>query len=80
MQNKLKQRDLLVEDLQRDFKDGVLLCNLVEIVTGKKLSQKYTKECKHRVQMIENVNLALHLLAAENMKLVGCGAEVRNSV
>ena len=37
----LGKRGLEVKDLQYDFSDGVLLCNLMEVISGKKLPSKY---------------------------------------
>src|SRR4051812_34010152 len=75
VQNHLKTRSLVISDLQQDFQDGYLLCNLVEIISSKKMSQKYIKEPKHRVQRVQNVNMALQFIQSEDIKLVGCGAE-----
>lgn len=74
-QSHLKQRSLQITDLQKDFKDGYLLCNLMEIISSKKIAQKYVKEPKLRVQMVQNVNIALQFIQSEDIKLVGCGAE-----
>lgn len=37
----LGKRDLQVKDLKTDLSDGVLLCNLMEIISGKKLPTRY---------------------------------------
>ena len=41
-----------VKDLQTDFSDGVLLCNLMEIISGKKMPTRYS----YNNNMREDIN------------------------
>jgi len=70
----LTQRDLLVEDLEEDFKDGILLIELLEQLSGDTLP-KYNKRPKLRIQRLENINLGLEYLKDKGVKLVNVGAE-----
>lgn len=58
----LKRRDIKMTDLVQGFETGVNLIHLVEILTGKPLSQKWSKNPNTRIHMINNSNLALQHL------------------
>ncbi|KAN0030275.1 hypothetical protein ACTA71_010037 [Dictyostelium dimigraforme] len=72
--NYLKERILKIEDLATSLEDGVLLINLLEIISSKKIL-KYNKAPKIRMQKIENNNMAVNFIKSEGLKLVGIGAE-----
>eukprot|EP01132_Coremiostelium_polycephalum_P007890 gene7890-9709_t len=72
--NYLKERILKIGDLGSDLEDGVLLINLLEIISSKKLP-KYNAKPKIRMQKIENNNFALAFIKSEGLKLVSIGAE-----
>ncbi|EGC39028.1 hypothetical protein DICPUDRAFT_91322 [Dictyostelium purpureum] len=72
--NYLKERILKIGDLGTDLEDGVLLINLLEIISSKKIL-KYNKTPKIRMQKIENNNMAVNFIKSEGLKLVGIGAE-----
>ncbi|KAM3715802.1 Nuclear anchorage protein [Dirofilaria immitis] len=59
----------LVEDLFEDLKDGVLLCHLIEVLTGEALPVNKTKESK-RVHHISNLTTALAALRRRGLDLV----------
>ncbi|KYQ96878.1 gelation factor [Tieghemostelium lacteum] len=72
--NYLKERILKINDLGQDLEDGVLLINLLEIISSKKIL-KFNKQPKIRMQKIENNNFAINFIKQEGLKLVGIGAE-----
>ncbi|EGG21588.1 gelation factor [Cavenderia fasciculata] len=72
--NYLKERILKINDLGADLEDGVLLINLLEIISSKKIL-KYNKTAKMRLHKMENNNLAVAFIKSEGLKLVGIGAE-----
>lgn len=69
----LSQRDMKVLDLKKDFSDGILLCNLIEILTGKQL--KYNSQPKKKLLKISNINMALDCVKREGIVLVNLSAE-----
>ncbi|KAL6060975.1 actin binding [Balamuthia mandrillaris] len=71
----LSKRNLSIEDLSTDLSDGVILINLLELLSGQVLG-KYRENPTSRVLKIENVGLALtFLLNTLNIKLYGISAE-----
>ena len=64
---------LKVNDLKTDFSDGVLLINLLEIISSKEI-KTYNKKPKIRPQKLENNDFALQFLKREGIKLVNIGA------
>lgn len=54
----LSKRGLCVENLRTDFASGVMLINLLEILSGESLG-RYQKQPKVLIQQMENINLAL---------------------
>jgi len=69
----LEKRNLKIEDLHTDLRNGTLLINLVEIISGKTI--KYNQKPVLRVQMIENVSILIKFLISEGVKLVNIGPE-----
>uniref|UniRef100_A0A915Q614 Calponin-homology (CH) domain-containing protein n=1 Tax=Setaria digitata TaxID=48799 RepID=A0A915Q614_9BILA len=59
----------LVEDLFEDLRDGVLLCHLIEVLTGEALPVNKAKESK-RVHHISNLTTALAALRRRGLDLV----------
>jgi len=70
----LKDRILLVRDLFEDLRDGVLLINLIEIISAPRSVGRYNKKPKFIPQKMENVQLALDFLRHEKIKLVNIGS------
>jgi len=60
---------LKVESLQTDFADGLMLINLLEIISSKPFP-KYNKQPRIQMQKLENLTFALKFLEAEGIKLV----------
>eukprot|EP01121_Diplochlamys_sp_Union-15-3_P001758 TRINITY_DN1152_c0_g2_i1.p1 TRINITY_DN1152_c0_g2~~TRINITY_DN1152_c0_g2_i1.p1 ORF type:complete len:767 (+),score=229.10 TRINITY_DN1152_c0_g2_i1:31-2301(+) len=71
----LLERGLKIADLQLDLEDGVLLINLLELISAKQVVAKYNKAPKMRVQKLENNSYALNFIKDEGLKLVGIGPE-----
>lgn len=68
----LKDRGMHVTDLQKDLKDGVLLINLLEILSGKSLG-RYNKNPRVPTQKYENTGIAIEFVKSENIKIVNIG-------
>eukprot|EP01094_Clydonella_sp_ATCC50884_P005597 TRINITY_DN1453_c0_g1_i2.p1 TRINITY_DN1453_c0_g1~~TRINITY_DN1453_c0_g1_i2.p1 ORF type:complete len:653 (+),score=300.55 TRINITY_DN1453_c0_g1_i2:107-1960(+) len=72
----LEKRDMRVDNLNKDFADGVKLINLIEILHGQKIEGRYYKNPKSRPYRIDNVNFALtYITDTIKIKLFGCSAE-----
>jgi filamin len=63
-----------IEDLQLDLSDGLLLINLLEVISSKSLG-RHNKAPKLRAQKLENTGQCLTFLKNEGIKLVGIGPE-----
>ena len=77
--NHLKKRNIEIEDLYEDVKDGVALLNLMEIIGGESVKQvlnvKFNKKPKMKIQMLENCNRVIDYVKAKGLKdLVNIGA------
>jgi filamin len=72
--NFLSERMMKINDIGTDLSDGLLLINLLEIISDKQL-QGYNKKPKIRAQKLENTGLALRFLKQEGIKLVAIGPE-----
>lgn len=70
----LSQRGMYVEDLKTDFKNGVKLVNLLEILSAKSLG-RYNKHPVINLQQMENLTLSLEFLKQEGIKLVNVGTD-----
>jgi len=71
----LQRRGMQIENLFEDLKNGLILVNLVEILTDPKTVGKYNKHPRIAIQKIENLGIVLKFLEAENLKLVNIGPE-----
>lgn len=70
----LSERGMACENLQTDFKDGLLLINLLEILSAKKLG-RYNKNPLVINQKLENINLCIDFIKKEGIKLVNIGSD-----
>eukprot|EP00954_Amorphochlora_amoebiformis_P000989 78032-Amorphochlora_amoeboformis.AAC.1 len=59
--DELKLRGLKVDDVKTDLKDGLMLINLMEIISGKKIG-RYNKHPVIIQQKLENLNIALNFM------------------
>ena len=71
-----QQRGITIEDCTQDFKDGVKLINLLEVIGKDPMPGKYTKAPKNDYQRLENISLAIkYITDVKGVKLVGIGAQ-----
>jgi hypothetical protein len=70
----LLERMMKIDDLQYDLSDGLLLINLLEIISSKSIPN-YNKKPKIRAQKLENTGACLQFLKNEGIKLVAIGPE-----
>jgi len=69
----------MIQDLKTDLKSGLLLINLIEVISGKSLG-RHNKHPTINIQKLENLQLCLdYITKVENIKLVNVGAEDINS-
>ena len=71
--NHLEERGLRINDFKADWSNGLLLINLIEIISHPKKIEKYNKHPRIPLQKTENVNIALDFLKNEGIKLVNIG-------
>lgn len=72
MNEHLRERGLHVKDLSKDLRDGILLCNLCEVISGKSIG-RFNKHPKVPMQKQENCSMVISFLEAEGIKLVNIG-------
>jgi hypothetical protein len=70
----LRKRALAIQDLQKDFNDGILLIQFLEIISNKDLG-KYEKKPKIRIQKVGNISTALNFLKSQKIQLVNISPE-----
>ena len=70
----LVERQININDLQHDLQDGIILINLLEILTRDKVGQ-YCKAPKMRVQKLSNLATSLSYLRKIGIRLVAIGPE-----
>jgi len=70
----LSERGMACNDLKTDFKDGLLLINLLEIISAKSLG-RHNKHPRVINQKLENLNICIDFIKAEGLKLVNIGSE-----
>lgn len=63
-----------IVNLATDLCDGVMLCMLLEAVSGKCIEQYFLKP-KHRAHRLDNAQVALRFLKSEGIKVIGVGPE-----
>eukprot|EP00010_Vexillifera_abyssalis_P008583 CAMPEP_0201543964 /NCGR_PEP_ID=MMETSP0173_2-20130828/240_1 /ASSEMBLY_ACC=CAM_ASM_000268 /TAXON_ID=218659 /ORGANISM="Vexillifera sp., Strain DIVA3 564/2" /LENGTH=875 /DNA_ID=CAMNT_0047951895 /DNA_START=37 /DNA_END=2664 /DNA_ORIENTATION=- len=74
MNSHLSDRMLKVEDLQNDLQDGILLANLLEIISDKNIG-KWNAKPRFKLMMMENLNVSINFIQREGLKLVNVGSE-----
>lgn len=70
----LVEKIMKINDLEKDLEDGVILCALLEQISGKSTGL-VNKKPKIRAQKLENTGAALKFLKSEGIKLVAIGPE-----
>lgn len=71
----LKSRNMKCQDLIHDLQDGLMLINLMEIISAKQVCPNYNKRPKIKAQKLENCGWVLKFLKDEGLKLVAIGPE-----
>uniref|UniRef100_A0A8C4SR98 Actinin, alpha 1 n=1 Tax=Erpetoichthys calabaricus TaxID=27687 RepID=A0A8C4SR98_ERPCA len=69
----LRKAGTQIENIEEDFRDGLKLMLLLEVISGERLAKP--ERGKMRVHKISNVNKALDFIASKGVKLVCIGAE-----
>jgi len=70
----LVEKIMKINDLEKDLEDGVIICALLEQISGKSVGL-VNKKPKIRAQKLENTGAALRFLKGEGIKLVAIGPE-----
>uniref|UniRef100_A0A6B2KX48 Calponin-homology (CH) domain-containing protein n=1 Tax=Arcella intermedia TaxID=1963864 RepID=A0A6B2KX48_9EUKA len=73
--NYLGQRQLGIENLDKDLSDGIALFNLLEILSGEAITPKPKLKAVMKLQKIENLATSLRFIKSKDIKLVGIGPE-----
>ncbi|KAJ8777559.1 hypothetical protein J1605_014449 [Eschrichtius robustus] len=73
----LRKAGTQIENIDEDFRDGLKLMLLLEVISGERLPKP--ERGKMRVHKINNVNKALDFIASKGVKLVSIGAEASMS-
>ena len=66
---RLKERNIVINDLRTDFSDGLKLIALYEVLAQKRV-KKYNKEPKTDPAKRDNIHIALECIRSENIELV----------
>lgn len=69
----LRKADTQIENIEEDFRNGLKLMLLLEVISGETLPKP--ERGKMRFHKIANVNKALDFIASKDVKLVSIGAE-----
>lgn len=69
----LRKADAQIETIEEDFRNGLKLITLLQVISGEKLGRP--DRGKMRFHKIANVNKALDFIASKGVKLVSIGAE-----
>lgn len=69
----LRKADTQIENIEEDFRNGLKLMLLLEVISGETLPKP--DRGKMRFHKIANVNKALDFIASKDVKLVSIGAE-----
>jgi Filamin/ABP280 repeat/Calponin homology (CH) domain len=64
-----------IDDMEHDFKNGVKLCALLEIISDKKMPMRINQHPRVPAQKLENCGMAIQFIGDEGLKLVNIGAE-----
>jgi len=70
----LSEKKLKVNDLYTDLNDGLILITLLEVLTGKAIPYKYTKEPKIMIKKLENISFAIKYIQMQAIPLVNIDA------
>jgi hypothetical protein len=71
----LKRRGIQIDDLYKDLEDGLVLINLLEILSHPKTVPRHNKRPRIAVAKIENLAIVLQFIKEQGIVLVNIGAE-----
>jgi hypothetical protein len=71
----LAKRSLAIEDLSTDLKSGLILANLLEVISDGESVGRINRNPKMEIQMYENLNLCLKFLKDHDINLVNIGSQ-----
>ena len=71
----LQKRGKKIEDIQKDFSDGLLLSTLLEVISAEDLPTKLNKNPKMKIHKIQNINSCLKFIEQKGVKLWGIASE-----
>uniref|UniRef100_A0A6B2KXF2 Calponin-homology (CH) domain-containing protein n=1 Tax=Arcella intermedia TaxID=1963864 RepID=A0A6B2KXF2_9EUKA len=69
------QRNIVLETLEKDVADGVALHGLLEVLANETIHPPPRKNCRMKLQKVENISISLNYIKSKGIKLVGIGAE-----
>jgi len=70
----LKARKLKIKELTTDLQDGVVLINLLEILSGEHMHCKWRKEPKMEIHKRENLKTAFEFMSKHGLRLTNIGS------
>ncbi|ELT88714.1 hypothetical protein CAPTEDRAFT_118724 [Capitella teleta] len=73
--DKLRVLDLEVEDPAQDFRNGILLCRLMEVLQGGRIGRVINKKNVNHYEASGNLALAMEAMKKDGVRLVNIGAE-----
>eukprot|EP01133_Synstelium_polycarpum_P014763 gene14763-17443_t len=78
---RLDKEELSIKDLQFDLADGIMLANLLEILSGKNvILSKCTTKHKSRLHLITNLNYSLDFMKNEGLNISTSAPEINDGV
>ena len=69
----LRKVNVQIEEINEDFRDGLKLMLLLEVISGERLPKP--EKGRLRFHLVSNVNKALDFIETKGVKLVSVGAE-----
>ena len=74
--DKLNSQDMEVDNIRKDFRDGVKLCKLAEVLVGRKIGKIIVKKNLNHYEASGNLALALQAMKDDGVRLVNIGGSV----
>lgn len=71
--DKLRVLDLEVEDPAQDFRNGILLCRLMEVLQGGRIGRVINKKNVNHYEASGNLALAMEAMKKDGVRLVNIG-------
>ena len=71
--DKLQIYSMEIDNLRTDFRDGIKLCRLIEVLRGKKIGRVTVKKKLNYYEARGNMQLAFDALTQDRVRLVNIG-------